>query len=272
MTNKYLTAQLDDIIFESRNKAYGAYALRQGYGKRIKRGIIVGLSFFALLVSSPLIADHIVPNKTKLDDKVIEMTTLPLEDIKKPVVPPPPPPPPPPPVKQIATIRFSPPIVTEEAETEPPMPKIEDITVNVGTETKKGENVETFVNIVTTPTPPPIDEPREVVKKEEETTFIIVEQMPEFKDGEKAMFRFLADNYKIPALARENGIEGTIYVAFVINKDGEVRDVTIKRGISGGCNEEAVRVVSMMPKWKPGRQNGKAVNVAFTLPIKVRLE
>jgi periplasmic protein TonB len=271
MTNKYLTAQLDDIIFESRNKAYGAYALRQGYGKQMKRGIIVGVSLFILLVSSPLIADRLAINKEDLDTKVIEMSNIPLEDVKKPEIPLPPPPPPPP-AKQIATVRFVPPVVSEEAETEPPLPKLEDITVNVATETKKGESVETFVNTVQAPTPPPIDVPNEVVKKEEETTFLIVEQMPEFKDGEKAMFRFLSENYKIPALARENGIEGTVYVSFVVNKDGEVRDIMIKRGISGGCNEEAVRVVSMMPKWKPGRQNGKAVNVAFTLPIKIRLE
>jgi periplasmic protein TonB len=271
MTNKYLTAQLDDIIFESRNKAYGAYALRQAYGKQMKKGIIIGVSLFALLVSSPLIADRMAANRVGLDTKVIEMTTILPNEAKPPVVLPPPPPPPPP-VKQIATQRFLPPVVTEAAETEPPMPRIEDITVNVGAETKKGENVEAFVNVVQAPEAPPIDEPKEEVKKEVETTFTIVEQMPEFRDGEKAMFRFLAENYKIPALARENGIEGTVYVGFVINKDGDVRDITIKRGISGGCNEEAVRVVSMMPKWRPGRQNGKAVNVAFTLPIKIKLE
>ena len=273
MTNKYLNVPLDDIIFESRNKAYGAYTLRQDYGKRMKRGIIIGVSFFALLVSSPLIADHIALNKEDLDNKVLLMTPIPLDnDVKKTVIPPPPPPPPPP-VKQIATTRFSPPVVTEEAETEPPMPRIEDITVNVGTETKKGENVETFVNTVQAPTPPPPPyEPEVVAQKEGETTFTIVEQMPEFEDGEKAMFRFLAENFKIPALARENGIDGTVYVSFVVNKDGDVRDVTIKRGVNGGCNEEAVRVVSMMPKWKPGRQNGKAVNVAFTLPIRIHLE
>jgi periplasmic protein TonB len=273
MTNKYLNAQLDDVIFESRNKAYGAYALRQAYGKQMKRATIVGVTFFALLVSSPLIADRMATKKVALIDTIVEMTPIDPATTKPPVVPPPPPPPPPPPARQVATVRFVPPVVSEEAETEPPMPKMEDITVNVAAETKKGENVEAFVNIVQAPTaPPPPDEPKEAVKKEEETTFLIVEQMPEFKDGEKAMFRYLAENFKIPALARENGIEGTVYVSFVINKDGDVRDVTIKRGISGGCNEEAVRVVSSMPKWKPGRQNGKAVNVAFTLPIKIHLE
>ncbi len=269
MESKFLKVQLDDVIFESRNKSYGAYALRQSYGKQMKRGIIGGLSLFALLVSSPLIADRMAVKKVPLDTVVTIFDAELPDDVKKPVVPPPPPPPAAP--KQIATQRFSPPIVTEEAEIEPPMPRIDDITLNVATQTQKGDNVETFVNTVEVPQiAPPIDVPTKAVEKPE-TIFIYVEQMPEYMDGMKAMFRFLSDNIKYPALARENGIEGTVYVGFTVGKDGKIRDVMVKRGIGGGCNDEAVRVVTMMPNWKEGRQNGKSVNVAFTLPIKFAL-
>ncbi len=269
MESKFLKTQLDDVIFESRNKAYGAYALRQSYGKQMKRGIIGGLSLFALLVTVPLIANRMAAKGAGLDTKIIEMVDIP-KDIEKPIPPPPTvPPPPPPPVKH-ATIGFTPPVVTEEVETEPPMPRIEDITVNVAAQTQKGENVEAFVNTVDAPAAPPIDVPTKPVDKPE-TTFIIVEQMPEYKDGMKAMFQFLADNIKYPAIARENGIDGTVYVGFVVLNDGSIRNVEVKRGRSGGLNEEAARVIAMMPNWKPGRQNGKPVNVAFTVPIKFTL-
>jgi periplasmic protein TonB len=269
MNSNSLNPQLDDIIFESRNKAYGAYALRQAYGKQMKRGIIGGLSLFALLVSSPLIADRMAVQKNSLDTQVIEMSPDLPKDIEKPILPPPPPPPPPP-AKQIATVRFLPPVVSNDVETEPPMPKMDDITVNVAAQTQKGENVEAFVNTIEAPAAPPIDVPAKAVDKPE-TVFVFVEQMPEYKDGMKAMFKYLSDNIKYPAIARENGIEGTVYVGFTVGRDGSIRDVVVKRGIGGGCNDEAVRVVSSMPNWKEGRQNGKPVNVAFTLPIKFAL-
>ena len=108
------------------------------------------------------------------------------------------------------------------------------------------------------------------VPKEDETIFKVVEQNPMFKDGEGAMFKFLNEHIKYPSVAIENGIEGTVYVNFTVWKDGTIRDVKIVRGIGGGCNDEALRVVAMMPAWMPGKQNGKAVNVSFTIPIKFK--
>ena len=272
MESKYGKMQLDDIIFESRNKTYGAYALRQSYGKRMKRGIIGGMAIFSLMVSSPLIATRLASKKLDLDGQVVVMPPLEVNPPKNDIVPPPPPPPPPPPVR-IATIRFSPPVVTNEAETEPPMPNPADITVNVANQTQVGENREAFVAAVVAPVAPPIDAPV-AAKPVEDKPFVhlIVEQVPEFPDGAKAMFKWLSDNVKYPPIARENGIEGTVYIGFVVWNDGTIQNVQVKRGIGGGCNEEAVRVVRAMPTWKPGRQNGKAVNVAFTLPIKFKLE
>jgi periplasmic protein TonB len=136
----------------------------------------------------------------------------------------------------------------------------------------KGDTAAKYVAKVEAPPPPPPPVEKEVEKPVVEQIFTIVEQNPEFPDGQKAMFSWLSSNIKYPPIARENGIEGTVYVGFVVNTDGSIVDVNVKRGIGGGCNEEAVRVVQQMPNWKPGRQQGRPVRVAFTLPIKFKLE
>ena len=107
---------------------------------------------------------------------------------------------------------------------------------------------------------------------EEQEIFIIVENQPEFPGGEQALYKFIRDNVKYPSLARETGIEGTVYIQFVVEPDGRVSNVKVVRSVGGGCDEEAVRVVKAMPKWKPGSQRGKNVRVSFTLPIKFSLQ
>ena len=102
-------------------------------------------------------------------------------------------------------------------------------------------------------------------------TFVVVEDMPEFAGGLNALRKYLADNIIYPQAGRETGIVGTVFLTFIVARDGSVRDVKVLRGIGGGCDEEAIRVVSCMPKWIPGRQRGKAVNVAFNLPISFTL-
>ena len=99
-----------------------------------------------------------------------------------------------------------------------------------------------------------------------------VEQKPSFIGGDAALFKYLADSIKYPAMARENGIEGTVYVEFIIAKDGNVTEANVKRGIGGGCNEEALRIVNAMPKWTPAKQKNKPVKVKYTLPVKFKLQ
>ena len=101
--------------------------------------------------------------------------------------------------------------------------------------------------------------------------FVVVEDKPEFIGGESALFKYISENIKYPKVARENNIEGTVYVGFVVEADGSITDVDVKRGVGGGCSEEAVRVISAMPDWKPGRQQGQPVAVAYTIPIKFKL-
>ncbi|MFW5974866.1 MAG: energy transducer TonB [Bacteroidota bacterium] len=109
-------------------------------------------------------------------------------------------------------------------------------------------------------------------EEDEEKIFMVVEKQPTFPGGEQARKQYLADNIEYPQLARESGIQGTVYVTFVVETDGSITDVRVLRGIGGGCDEEAVRVVEEMPKWEPGEQRGKPVRVQFQMPIRFTLQ
>lgn len=104
-----------------------------------------------------------------------------------------------------------------------------------------------------------------------EKPLVTVEQMPSFKGGEAEMLKFISNNMKYPASAKENGIQGRVTVRFVITSAGKITDVQIIRGIDPACDKEAIRIVKNMPDWEPGKQNGKAVSVYYTLPIKFSL-
>ncbi len=106
----------------------------------------------------------------------------------------------------------------------------------------------------------------------ESTIFLVVEHQPEFPGGEAGRKKFLQDNMKYPRIALESGIEGTVYINFVVEPDGSISNLVMRRGIGGGCDEEALRVVKLMPKWIPGKQRGKAVRVNFNMPLKFILE
>ncbi len=107
---------------------------------------------------------------------------------------------------------------------------------------------------------------------EEEQIFQVVEEMPSFPGGDAECMRFLNKNIKYPTIAQENGIQGRVILQFVVNKDGSIVDVTIARSVDPYLDKEAVRVVKMMPKWKPGKQRGKPVRVKYTLPVMFRLQ
>lgn len=109
------------------------------------------------------------------------------------------------------------------------------------------------------------------LQKKEEEAFVIVEEMPEFPGGKKALQEYLSEHCEYPEEAEDEGIEGTVYVNFVVEKDGSISNVKIVRGIGGGCDEEAMRVVKNMPSWIPGKQRGKLVRVNYNLPIRFAL-
>lgn len=113
-----------------------------------------------------------------------------------------------------------------------------------------------------------------VVEEEEETqeVFFIVEEMPVFPGGEEALRKFIAQSVKYPVIAQENGIQGRVFVSFVVNQKGEVTNVKVARPFDPNLDKEAVRVVQSMPKWSPGKQRGKAVKVSYTVPINFVLQ
>ena len=111
----------------------------------------------------------------------------------------------------------------------------------------------------------------EVTHVDNDTVFQIVEQMPQFPGGEKAMMKYVSENIKYPQEARDKDIDGRVFVSFVVEKDGSIGEVKVMRGIGGGCDEEAARVISAMPKWEPGKQKGKPVRVSYMMPITFKL-
>ena len=121
--------------------------------------------------------------------------------------------------------------------------------------------------------PPPVVGEIELPKTPgKDDAYTIVEQNPEFEGGIKAMYMLLKDSLQYPKIAKENGIEGTVYVGFVVEKDGQLTEITVKRGIGGGCNEEAARLINLLSgKWKAGKSKGVPVRVRYVLPINFKL-
>lgn len=163
---------------------------------------------------------------------------------------------------------------TQETPPPPPPPAVQEVEVlnvvedNVETETIEVTTEETEQEVVIAA---PVEAP--VEEEEEEVVFVVVESMPEFPGGQQALFKYLSENVKYPVIAQENGIQGRVICQFVVNKDGSIVDVEVVR--SGGdpsLDKEAIRVIKSMPKWKPGKQRGKAVRVKYTVPVNFKLQ
>ena len=143
-------------------------------------------------------------------------------------------------------------IVEDDVETED---------LNINAEVEQNEVIEEYI------APEVVEE--EVVEQE---IFQIVEEMPAFPGGEAKLMEYVGKNIKYPQIARETGIQGRVFIGFVVEPDGSVSNVKLLRGIGGGCDEEAMRVVKSMPKWKPGKQRGKAVRVSYQIPVFFKLQ
>lgn len=117
----------------------------------------------------------------------------------------------------------------------------------------------------------PLEKPKEEEAVQEQEIFLVVEEQPAFPGGDAARLKYFAQNIHYPVEAREIGIQGTVYIGFVVEPDGSVSNIKILRGIGGGCDEEAIRVVGQMPKWNPGKQRNRPVRVQFTLPVRFTL-
>lgn len=261
---------LNDIVFENRNKSYGAYDLRRGYGQTVQRSVVMGVAFFLLLVMFPKLYAKLTPDH-KPDDIVYVVQANPV-DIKMEEPPVPPAKEEPAPVQK-AIKSLTPEVLPDnEVPTEELPPVVEDLQdAQPSTETVDGvENIETIA-------PPVANVPAAKaeavgVEPKKEETFTYVEQSPQYAGGNEAMAAFLRKNLKYPTQASRAGIQGKVFVQFTVGSDGKIENAAAVKGIGFGCDEEAVRVVKMMKDWMPGKQAGVPVRVRFTLPIAFQLD
>lgn len=256
--NKQIIPSFDDIVFENRNKEYGAYQLRKKYNRVVTISTLIGIFIICMVILIPYLQASTAAKHKARDAKevIAEMAN----DLQKEEAPPPPPPPPPPPAEQQVVVKYVAPVIVDSV-------KVED-------ESKlmiADEQVATTVNKEVVEVVEQKQE--EVVEQEkEEEVFVVVEEMPEFPGGTNALRKFLAESVKYPVVAQENGIQGKVYVNFVVNKDGSVSGAKVARGVDPSLDTEALRVVSSMPKWKPGKQRGVPVRVSYTVPISFVLQ
>ena len=256
-TNQWL-----DIVFEGRNKAYGAYELRKTNNKTTVKALVLGAIVFALAVSAPLIVSLLpdsADDTVALDTKITAIKLPPKkEEIKKDLPPPPPPPP------KVDQVKFVKPVVAKADEVTEEPPKIVEIKdKKLGAETIKGDpDAELTVEPVGTGTAAVVEE---VDNQIYNTAGIEVK--PEFPGGMDKFYSYVGKNYQTP---EEEGLKGKVYVTFVVEKDGSLTDIKVIRDIGYGTGKEAIRVLNKCPRWNPGEQNGKKVRVLYSLPITIQ--
>ncbi len=272
-----ISGEWTDIVFANRNQAYGAYALRKSTGRR---NAIAILAVILLAIACQIgltiknIADEEAAKRAAMT-QVTELSALEQkkeakverkEIVKKPdvekVV-----------EKVKSSVKFTAPVIKKDNEVKPEDElKTQDEIMNtkaaVGSfdvkgNDESGEVLKAKEVIVTEPVKP---------KEEETKVFDVVEQMPSYPGGQGALMQYLASHIKYPVVAEENGIQGRVICTFVVERDGSITDVKIARSVDPSLDKEAIRVVKSMPNWIPGKQNGSAVRVKYTLPVTFRLQ
>jgi protein TonB len=255
-----LKGQWLEIVFEGRNKNYGAYELRKSNQKTNVKALIIGAVIFAFAVSTPMLIG-LIPDASDadegLDTKIVTVKLPPKEQPKENVPPPPPPPP------KVDQVKFVKPVVAKADEVTEEPPKITEIKdKKIGAETIKGDpDAELTVEPVGTG-------PADVVEEDNSIYNTAgIEVKPDFPGGMDKFYKYVGNNYRSP---EEEGLKGKVYVTFVVEKDGSLTDIKVIRDIGFGTGKEAIRVLKSCPKWTPGEQNGKKVRVLYSLPITIQ--
>lgn len=248
-----------EIVFEGRNKSYGAYDLRKSITKNTVRAFVIGTVIFVILVSIPTIL-RMIPDRTEdttLDQKITAVKLPPKEKPKENLPPPPPPPP------KVDQVKFVKPVVAKAEDVVEEIAVVKDLKdKNIGKETIKGDpDAELTVE--------PVGTGVAAVVEEDNTVYNTagIEVKPDFPGGMDKFNAFVAKNYQAP---EEEGLKGKVYVTFVVEKDGSLTDIKVLRDIGYGTGKEAIRVLNKCPKWTPGEQNGKKVRCTFSLPISIQ--
>jgi len=271
-TNKILDADILDIIFEGKNKAYGAYDLRKTYNKRITKAILITSAVILIFVGGAVFAK--LANKNQVEK--LDVIDTQMAEVKKPdtpLPPPPPPPPKPPPPPEINQIKFTPPKIVKDEEVKPDE-KIEEIK----DDQKISEKTVVSENKIAVIQAPVEDKGTGIVeapkKDDEDKIFTKVENEASFPGGEAAWRRYLERNLN-PSAPVDNGAPPNTYqviVRFIVSKDGSISDVTAETKFGYGMEEEAVKVIKKGPKWTPALQNGRNVNAYRRQPITFQVQ
>lgn len=269
-----ISSEWTDLVFEGRNRGYGAYVLRKGTSKRnlwaiIFVIIVAVLAFLAISLNRMIEANKKVDNtqlvelsqlaeKKEAKKKDKEVVKIEPEKVVE---------------KVKSSIKFTAPVIKKDSEVKEEdqidLNKIEHSNTSIGTFNVEG-NDEVGGEILKAKEE--IAQPEPPKHEEENKVFDVVEQAPSFPGGEAALMRWLRDNIKYPVVAAENGVSGKVIVQFVVGKNGAISNVKVVKSIDPSLDREAVRVVSDMPKWTPGKQNGTSVNVRYTLPVTFKLQ
>ena len=269
-----------DLVFAGKNQDYGAYKLRKGTSGRNIKALVI-LIIAAALVGG-FLAWKVIEQKNaeqqqaymeamqlaQLQEEAKKQEEKKQEQVKPKVEP----------KKEIPVARetqkFVAPVIkkdelVKESNQMKQMDQL-DAKIAVGTETHEGakdRTIEAVRNDIAVATPPPA--PKEEVTQK---VFDVVEVMPSFPGGQAALLQYLNSHVKYPVVAQENGIQGRVTISFVVERDGSITDVKVARSVDPSLDKEAARVVSSMPRWTPGKQNGSAVRVKFNVPVVFRLQ
>jgi periplasmic protein TonB len=250
-----------DILFIGRNKEYGAYQTRKESSKRHAYAIVITIVIALVGIFAPKAIKSVMPKKEVRNVEVTALSSLQIEQKKID------------PVKEIkveeikpvkATIRFTPPVIKADAEVSDTqvMKTVDELNVSkasISTADQQG--------VFDDPDAVDVGELNQIVEDTASAPLLVVEQMPSYPGGDNELRKYLAEHIRYPDMARENGIQGRVYVQFVVNTKGKITNAVVVRGIDPSCDKEALRVVNTMPSWSPGRQNGMPVRVQFTIPI-----
>ena len=262
-----------NIIFEGKNKDYGAYKLRQESSKRHLIAFISVAVLTVLAITLPRLSKELGIGGRERSRETIEFINV--NNLPKPEVPKEnlkPQYQAPPPVELISSMKFTALIIKKDelVKEENEVKSQDEITeskIAISVANVKGTNEETGVDIAT------LQEHQVIVAEAEpEKVFEVVEQPPSFPGGDAVLMEYLNNNINYPAIAVENLIQGKVTCSFVVGKDGSIQDVRVERSVDGSLDKEAVRVIKSMPRWIPGRQGGNAVKVKYYLPVTFRLQ
>jgi protein TonB len=259
--NDLFSKEWCDLVFDPKYREYGGYEIRTNSYKRHFKSLFIAGILFILIVAAPLLIKQIFPKKAQKDTTVRILTDIRLDppkedEILKEV------PIPPEPLRN--TIKFSLPEIKpdELVAEEQPMTQKEVL------EEKAAISNTTFDKGTDDISAPVANADNSKITEESDVPLVLVDQMPQFPGGEREMLKFIKMNLRYPLSAQENGVQGTVLLNFVVNREGKIINLKVVKGIGFGCDEESIRVIEKMPIWSPGKQRGQTVLVSFTMPIR----